>query len=356
MKRILMVAGGTGGHIFPALAVAEELVKGGVDIQWLGSPQRMEAQLIPGKYPFHTIAIEAIRGKGWQTRCLAPWRIIKACFQSLRVLRALKPDLILAMGGFVSGPAGLSAKCLGIPLLVHEQNAIAGMTNTWLAKWANGVLQAFPNTFPSQVEALTVGNPIRSELLDLPSPSTRLSGRKGSGRILVLGGSQGAHAINLMMCEALSGWNAQVPLSLRHQTGQQDVAWVRQAYADCGIEAVVSSFIEDMREALEWADVVVCRAGALTVSELAVVGVASILIPFPAAVDDHQRYNAAYLVDVGAAFLLRESPGAARELERILLSLMCDEYRRIEMATLARAQARPEATQRVAAECCRWML
>lgn len=355
MKRILIAAGGTGGHIFPALAVADDLADNEVDIQWVGSPKRMESRIVAPRYPLHLIDVGALRGQGWRGLLKAPWRLFKATCQAWQLLRRWRPDAILAMGGFVCGPVGVAARLQGIPLLVHEQNAIAGMTNRYLAKWAAQVLQAFPGAFAKKVAVKTVGNPIRADLLAAPSPRQRGVGGQASLRVLVVGGSQGARAINQMLLRLWQSERFCRPLSVRHQTGEADFASVQAAYQNIPLDAVVAPFIEDMAAAYAWADVVICRAGALTVSELAAVGVASILIPFPAAVDNHQRYNAAYLADADAAFLVVQDENAQEKVATALQSLANEPSQCLRMAEKARALAVPDATQVVANICQHWM-
>ena len=347
--RILIMAGGTGGHVFPGLAVAKLLRQQGHEVRWLGSATGLEARLVPAAdIVLHTLPVSGLRGKGLMTWLLAPWKLGVAMWAALGLLWRLKPRAVLGLGGFASGPGGLVAAALGYPLVIHEQNAIAGMTNRWLAKRADLVLQAFPKTFASALEPVTVGNPVRTEIAALPVPEERYAQRSGPLQILVVGGSLGALALNSIVPKAL----AQLPAEgfvVRHQAGEKTLAQAQQAYADAGVTAEVTAFIEDMAAAYAWADVVICRAGALTVSELAAAGVASILVPFPHAVDDHQTANAAYLTAVDAALLLPQSELSPERLAETLSSLDRDRLR--TMAVQARQQAKVDATDQVARAC-----
>lgn len=290
-KRILILAGGTGGHIFPALAVARELKKEGLDVQWLGSKVGMESEIVLDEFPISTISVKAIRGKSLSSKLLSPFRLLLATWQAWRVVHRLNPDLVLGMGGFVSGPGGVAARLARKPLVIHEQNAIAGLTNRILSKTAKVVLQGFPNAFPKKVRAETIGNPVRPAILGLASPAERLRDREAPLRILVLGGSRGARAINQMMVRVLSQYPDEQALHVWHQVGKLDIETVQRSYRSIPVRTTVEVFIKNMAEAYSWADLVICRSGALTISEIAVAGLASILIPFPYAVDDHQYYN-----------------------------------------------------------------
>lgn len=350
-QRFLIMAGGTGGHVFPALAIAEALRDKGHEVAWLGSSGGMEARLIGDRaIPLHLIEVSGLRGKSTLTRLMAPVKLMRALWQALVVVRRYRPDCVLGMGGFAAGPGGLAAWLLRRPLVVHEQNAIAGMTNQWLARLAETTLEAFPGAFGAQTVTRCTGNPVRKDLTDLPDPGERV-GQGEHLKLLVLGGSRGARAINEGVPEALALLEpSQRPL-IRHQCGADHLDSTRQAYAGAGVTVDVLPFIEDMAEAYQWADLVVCRAGALTLAELACVGVGSILVPFPHAVDDHQTANARYLSDSGAALLMPQSqlePSAlAREFQRL------DEDRdalRV-LAQKARGLAVPDATERVVNYC-----
>jgi UDP-N-acetylglucosamine--N-acetylmuramyl-(pentapeptide) pyrophosphoryl-undecaprenol N-acetylglucosamine transferase len=347
---VLILAGGTGGHIFPGLSVAAELRSRGVAVAWLGAEGGMETRLVPQ----HDIAIDAIavkglRGKGLATLLGAPLRVLSAVRAASRVLARRKPRAVVSFGGYAAGPGGIAARLHGVPLVVHEQNRAPGMTNRVLARFARRVLTGFPQTFGSAREELA-GNPVRAEIAMLPPPAQRFAARGGAGagplRLLVLGGSQGARALNAAVPQALaaSGVQAQV----RHQCGEKMRAEAGQAYAQAGIAASVEPFIADMAAAYAEADLVVCRAGALTLAELCAAGVGSVLVPFPQAVDDHQTRNAEYLVERGAALLLPQGDALAERLRDALSALAADPARRLAMAEAARSLARPDAAARVA--------
>lgn len=346
--KILVMAGGTGGHVFPALAVARELLRRNCEIAWLGTRSGIEARLVPqAQIPLHFLDIGGVRGKGWRTLFSAPWQILRAVAAALRLLKTLRPQLVLGMGGYASGPGGIAARILGIPVVVHEQNARAGTTNRWLAKIATRVLTAFPQVLP---RGEWVGNPVRAEIAALPEPQTRLQGREGPVRLLVLGGSLGARALN----EIVPAAAAQLPagaVTIRHQTGEKHLAATQAIYEQHAVTAEVAAFIQDMAEALAWADLVVCRAGALTVAELSAAGVAAILIPFPHAIDDHQTANGKWLVNCGAAELRQQNDLSAEQLQELLMTLIQQPERRLRMAQAARTVAKPEAT-RLCADIC----
>lgn len=321
IKKILIMAGGTGGHVFPGLAVADILKQHGIEIAWLGTADGIEAKLVPAAdIPLHTLSIQGVRGKAWIQKLLSPFKLIKAIHQAKLHLKKLQPDLVIGFGGFASGPGGIAAKWLHIPLVIHEQNAIAGMTNVVLSRLAKKVLQAFPHTFPKARQAITVGNPVRESLCEFGFPFDRFFQRKGGLHVLILGGSRGAQALNTIVPRACTF----LPLDsikIWHQTGTSDHTRTQMAYADIGYEARVDAFIDNMAEAYAWADVVLCRAGALTVFELAAVGVGSILVPFPYAVDDHQTKNAHYLVRHNAAVLMPQSELDSSKLAKYLRGL-----------------------------------
>ena len=343
--RFTVMAGGTGGHIFPALAVARALRERGAEVRWMGSAGGMEERLVPqGGFAIDAIRIGALRGKGALAALAAPLNVTRAVLQARRVLTSQRPNAVLAFGGFASGPGGLAARTLGLPLIIHEQNRAPGLTNRVLARVARRVLTGFPGAFPPPAEA--VGNPVREAIAALPDPATRLRGRSGAVRVLVLGGSQGARGLNLAVPKALSGW---MNLEVRHQCGEKLFDEPRAAYAVSKLNARIEPFITDMAEAYGWADLVISRAGASTLAELCAVGVASVLVPFPAAVDDHQARNAEYLADGGAAVWLRQTDALAAELADILKPLLGDRARLLDMARAARALALPDAAARVAA-------
>jgi len=350
-KRVLIVAGGTGGHIFPALTVARALRDQGFDLQWLGSHVGMESELVGNEFPMAFVSIKAIRGKSLFSKLMSPFRMCLATWQAWRTIRKLKPDVVLGMGGFVSGPGGVAARLAGKPLVIHEQNAIAGMTNRLLSKHAHKVLQGFPNAFPPSVHAETIGNPIRPAIGALASPKERLKGRDGPLRILVIGGSRGARAINQVMVRVLSNYPDSQKLNIWHQTGSLDFENIQRAYRTIAVPATVEAFIDKMPEAYAWADLLICRAGALTVSEIAAIGVSSILIPFPYAVDDHQYANGNYLAAAGAAELIRQSDLTDDRLRDIIQGYEKDRSLLVDMAEKARSLAKPQALSAIVNVC-----
>ncbi|XOZ33505.1 undecaprenyldiphospho-muramoylpentapeptide beta-N-acetylglucosaminyltransferase [Halomonadaceae bacterium KBTZ08] len=350
-QRFLIMAGGTGGHVFPALATAEALREKGHDVAWLGSSGGMEVRLIGNRdIPLHLIEVSGLRGKRALTRLAAPVKLVRALWQALVVVRRYRPDCVLGMGGFAAGPGGLAAWLLRRPLVIHEQNAIAGMTNQWLARLSEITLEAFPGAFGEQTVTRCTGNPVRQDLTGLPEPGERV-GQEEHLKLLVLGGSRGARAINEGVPEALALLEVGQRPVVRHQCGGDHVDSTRELYTEAGVAADVVPFIEDMAEAYRWADLVVCRAGALTLAELACAGVGSILVPFPHAVDDHQTANARYLSDAGAALLMPQSQLEPSVLARELQRLNEDRDALRVMAEKARGLAVPDATERVVNYC-----
>jgi UDP-N-acetylglucosamine--N-acetylmuramyl-(pentapeptide) pyrophosphoryl-undecaprenol N-acetylglucosamine transferase len=345
---VLILAGGTGGHIFPGLAVARALRDSDVPVVWLGAAGGMETRLVPpAGIPLETIAVSGLRGKGAAALLKAPFLLARALWQAAAVLRRLRPRAVLSFGGYAAGPGGLAAWLLRRPLLVHEQNRAPGMTNRVLAKLAKRVLCGFPDSFRGG-RGETVGNPVRAEIAALPVPDVRLAGRSGAPRLLVLGGSQGAQALNVTLPQLLARLPAETRPDVRHQCGERHAAKTAAVYADAGVVAAIEPFIADMAQAYAWADLVVCRAGALTLAELCAAGVGSLLVPFPGAVDDHQTRNGEYLVARGAARLVPEGDGFADRLQAALATLLADRDLRLAMATAARAAARPDAAATVA--------
>lgn len=346
---VLIMAGGTGGHIFPGLAVAAALRARDVPVHWLGAAGGLETRLVPQHgLPLATLPVRGLRGKGLRSLLGAPLMLLRALAAALRVMRTLRPRSVLSLGGYAAGPGGIAAWLLRVPLLVHEQNRLPGMTNRWLAKIARRVLCGFPGAFPASRKVEVVGNPVRATISALPPPAQRLAGREGALRLLVLGGSQGARALNLALPQALAARTGR--WQVRHQCGERFADEARASYAGAGVAAAVEPFIEDMAAAYGWADLVVCRAGALTVAELAACGVASLLVPFPHAVDDHQTLNAGFLVEAGAAELMPEGSDLAARLGQALERL-ADRARLAEMGGRARGLARTDAAERVAAAC-----
>lgn len=350
-RPVMILAGGTGGHIFPGLAVARALRERGVPVAWLGSQGGMETRLVPqAGIAIETVASRGVRGKGALALLQAPFRVARAVWQAMAVLRRHRPRAVISFGGFAAGPGGLAAWLLRQPLLVHEQNRAPGMTNRVLARLARRVLCGFPDSFrgiPSEM----VGNPVRAEIAIVPPPAQRLAGRPGAPRLLVLGGSQGARALNAAVPRALAALKGSLQVEVRHQCGESLADDSRRAYAEAGVEASVEPFIQDMAAAYGWADLVVCRAGALTLAELCAAGVGSVLVPLPGAVDDHQTRNAEYLAERGAARLLPQSEDLAARLAESLQALLGDRATLLAMAQSARALAMPEAAQRVAEAC-----
>ena len=343
---VMILAGGTGGHIFPALAVAKALRARGVPVTWLGANGAMETRLVPQHgIPLDTIAISAVRGKGKLALLGAPLRVLNAIRSAGKVLRQRAPRAVVSFGGFAAGPGGMAARLQGRPLLVHEQNRAPGFTNRVLAKFARRILTGFPGSFAAGEEA--VGNPVRGEIAVLPPPATRLAARTSPLKLLVLGGSQGARALNMAVPQALAGLPG-VQVEVRHQCGEKMRDEAVAAYAQAGVAASVESFIADMAQAYAWADLVVCRAGASTLAELCAVGIGSVLVPFAAAVDDHQTKNAMYLVERGAAVMLKQDEQLAPRLQALLSELAADPTRRLAMAEAARLLAKPDAAERIA--------
>ena len=352
MTKLLMVAAGTGGHVYPALAVAERLRSMGVDVAWLGTAAGIESRLVPAAgFPLHVSGVAGLRGKGIGRWLAAPLLLLRSGLRSLAVLMRVRPHVVLGMGGYGAGPGGLVAWLLRIPLVIHEQNAVPGLTNRLLAAFATRVLEAFPASFAVRRHAIHTGNPVRDALVGGAAPEARLAGRGGRLRVLVIGGSQGARALNETVPGALAAGALGGKVEVRHQCGPSHVAATRKGYAALSVEAVVAGYIDDMEAAYEWADVAVCRAGAMTVAELAAVGVASILVPFPYATDDHQSRNARFLAERGAAVLIPEDRLDAGLLAAALGALHDDRDRVASMSRAAYDAAVRDATYRVATQC-----
>ncbi len=347
---ILIMAGGTGGHVFPALALARLLRASSHEVIWLGTRAGLEARLVPPEnIPIEWLSMSGLRGKGVVTLLLAPFKLAWTIVQALGVMRRRRPGLVVGFGGFVTGPGGVAAWLTRRPLLIHEQNAIAGYSNRCLAHLSRRVLAAFPDAFPAGVETRVVGNPVRAEIVMQPPPAVRFARREGTLRVLVVGGSLGAARLNTVVPFAVK--QSGLSLHVRHQAGERGIEAARKAYAEAGVTADVSPFIDDMAQAYADADLVICRAGALTVSELAAVGVAAILVPFPAAVDDHQTYNAQYLVGEDAAVLIADRELTPERLATELKSLCAGRGKLLAMAERARLVAKPNAAQELAAAC-----
>lgn len=351
-QRVLIMAGGTGGHVFPALALARLLRDQSHEIVWLGTQRGLEARVVPQeRFPIEWLSVSGLRGKGIATLLAAPFRLATALVQALRVMRRHRPALVVGLGGFVTGPGGVAAWLTGRPLLIHEQNAIAGFTNRCLARLAREVLEAFPESFRGEVRARAIGNPVRADISALPPPAQRFAQRSGPIRLLVIGGSQGATRLNAVVPYALARLAGSIAFEVRHQAGQRWHETAVQSYASAGVRAQVTPFIDDMAEAFAWADLVICRAGALTISELAAAGIGAVLVPFPAAVDDHQTHNARYLVAEGAAVLIPDRELTAERLADELTRLCAGRGRLLAMAERARLLAKPRAAQELADAC-----
>lgn len=351
-RRFLMMAGGTGGHVFPALATARALEEKGHQVYWLGASGGMEQRLIgETDIPLSLIHISGLRGKGKLALVLAPFRLMRALGEAFTIMRRIRPDCVVGMGGFVTGPGGVAAWLTRTPLVIHEQNAVAGLTNRLLVRFAKTVLEAFPGSFGGEVITRCTGNPVRTDLAQLPAPEQRLAERNGRLRVLVVGGSLGAQVFNQQVPAALAQMAEGDRPDVRHQCGEKNLDAARSAYEQAGVEARLEPFIKDMAEAYDWADVVLCRSGALTVSELCAAGVGAILVPFPHAVDDHQTQNGQQMVQAGAALMISQSRLTPDGLAETLEDLAKDRSRVMNMAKAARSLARPDATERVVNYC-----
>ncbi|OLO07121.1 undecaprenyldiphospho-muramoylpentapeptide beta-N-acetylglucosaminyltransferase [Salinicola sp. MH3R3-1] len=351
LRRVLIMAGGTGGHVVPALSLARALRERGVTVEWLGSPRGIENRLVPADgIPLNQIDVTGLRGKGLAGWLAIPWRLTRAIRQSRRVIQRFDPQLVVGLGGFASGPGGLAARLSGKPLVVHEQNAVAGLTNRSLARLATRVYAAFPGAFPGG-KAEVVGNPVRADIAALgerPRTAEQMNGR--ALRLLVLGGSLGAQSLNQKLPEALAALTLSPRPEIRHQAGRDKDDVTRDAYRAAGVAAEVSAFIDDMAEAYDWADIIVCRAGALTIAELSAAAKPSLLVPFPHAVDDHQTHNARHLVEAGGAELIQQAELTPERLQAALESLLQPDVL-ARMAVQARRVAHLDAVDRLVDGC-----
>lgn len=346
-KVALVMAGGTGGHIFPGLAVAHALREQGWRVHWLGAPGSMEERLVPPQgFPLETIDFAGVRGKGLLTLALLPLRLLKAFAQALSVVRRVKPDVVIGLGGYISFPGGMMAVLAGRPLILHEQNSVAGMANKVLASVADKVFAAFPNALP---KAQWVGNPLRQAFLQQPEPAERFAGRSGPLKVLVVGGSLGAKALNDIVPQAVALLPAEVRPQVVHQSGAKQIDALRANYAAAGVQAELTPFIEDTAQAFADADLVICRAGASTVTELAAVGVAAIYVPFPHAVDDHQTTNAHFMVDAGGGWLMPQPALNAQKLAEMLQNMQRSTL--LNVALKAKTMQKIHATREVVAAC-----
>lgn len=353
---VLIMAGGTGGHIFPGLAVADVLRQRGIPVRWLGAQGGMETRKVPeAGIDIDVVAISGLRGKGLLGWIRMPLLLLRAVWQARRLLEANRPGCAVSFGGYVAAPGGIAAWTKGIPVLVHEQNRIPGLTNRLLTRFARKILQGFPGTFPARLNAEDCGNPVRRELAAIPEPRIRLNGRTGPIRLLITGGSQGAQVLNKVIPAALAQLAADIEIEIRHQAGSRGLDEASEAYASAGVTAVVEPFINDMAEAYGWADLVICRSGALTVAELAAVGLGSVLVPFAQAVDDHQTRNAEYLSSAGAAIILPQASLDATTVATALMPLVSDRSRLLTMAVSARDLAMPDAAEKVVDACTEWL-
>ena len=348
--RVLIMAGGTGGHVFPALAVADELKSQHVDVAWMGTQRGIEAKLVPASgYPLNFISIQGLRGNGILGWLLAPFKLIKAVVEAVSVIKQFKPDAVLGLGGFASGPGAVAAKLMGTPLVIHEQNAIPGLTNRLSALFANHVLEGFSGSFKNIRHAQYIGNPVRESIEELDRPQQRMVDRNSTIRILVLGGSLGAKSLNTLLPEAFG--LLETELEIKHQCGVKHSDDCKHNYEVAGVEADVITFIDDMSEVYAWADLVICRAGALTIAELAAAGVASLLVPYPYAVDDHQTHNASVLVNNGAAVLVQEKNLTIESFAEEISKLVGDRTLLLTMAIQARKQAKTGTAKLISALC-----
>jgi len=342
---VLIMAGGTGGHVFPALAVARALKAQNQAVVWLGTERGLESRVVPADgLPLELVRVSGLRRKGLLSWVLAPFKLLLAIWDAISVVRRVNPKVVLGMGGFASGPGGFAAWLLRKPLVIHEQNAAAGLTNRLLAGMAREVLQAFPGAFSAKVKARTIGNPVRADIFAVTDPAERV-GKHDKLNLLVLGGSQGALVLNKTVPAAVRAAGNNEVFDIWHQSGPSTIDAANAAYKEAGVEARVEAFIEDMQAAYEWADIVVCRAGALTIAELAAAGAGSLLVPYPSAVDDHQTRNAMFMVDAGAAVLMPQSELTSQSLAAELRRLAEDRAAVTTMAVNAKGQAKPDATK-----------
>lgn len=352
MAKCFVAAGGTGGHIFPAMAVAEQLQASGFEVHWIGGRGRLEEKVVPQHYPLHRLKVKALRGKGKLAALMAPVRLLQSLWQACRLIHRHRPRFVLAMGGYVCGPIGLAAWMMRVPLILHEQNAAAGLTNRCLQPLAARVMQAFAGSFPSGNDSIeAVGNPVRQAFWQIAQPQQRFDKVQPQLRLLVVGGSQGARFINQRVPELLLALNEHIDVECWHQTGALDYDAVQESYKASALSVRAEAFVDDMAEAYAWADVVLCRAGALTVSEVAAAGVAAVFVPLPIAVDDHQRKNAEVLVDAGAAEMVLQSEWDQSALAKLLVSWQLDRTMLLKRAQAAKTVAMPDAARHVADAC-----
>ncbi len=349
---IMITAGGTGGHVYPGLAVARALQEQDIPVVWMGTKKGLEARVIPeAGIEMAWLEVSGIRGKGVGALLMAPFRLTKALIQSVKIMKKHKPAAVLGMGGFVAGPGGLVASMMGIPVIIHEQNARAGTTNKLLSRVVLEILEGFPGTFPKSKDAIAVGNPVRKEIAALPAPNERLANREGAFHLLVVGGSLGAKALNELVPRALCHLPKDMPVEVVHQAGEATIDLAKKTYDAAAVQAHIVPFIEDMAGAYAWADLIICRAGALTIAEVSAAGLASILVPYPYAIDDHQTENAKYLAEKGAAILAKQDELTQESLSQVLEALISNKEQLLSMSNKAREAAMPDATQKAAIIC-----
>lgn len=347
-RHFLIMAGGTGGHVYPALGFAELARQRGYEVSWLGTAKGLEARIVPlHGIELHCIDIAGLRGKGVRPLVTAPLKIIRAIRQAQKVLKAIRPDLVIGFGGYSAGPGGVAARMTGVPLVIHEQNAIAGTTNKLLSRIASKVLCGFEQALPN---ALTVGNPVREEIVSLPVKPT-VNDPDWRPKLLVLGGSLGARFLNESVPQALAAIPVEQRPQVRHQAGPKLLDEARESYAAAEVSADITAYIEDMAEAYQWADLVVCRAGAMTVSEIAVVGLPALFVPFPYAIDDHQTANANWLVSVDAALLYQQTEQDPGRFESLLTELLLDPERLARMSEKARTKGIRNSAEQILHQC-----
>jgi UDP-N-acetylglucosamine--N-acetylmuramyl-(pentapeptide) pyrophosphoryl-undecaprenol N-acetylglucosamine transferase len=348
LKRVLIMAGGTGGHVFPGLAVARALREQGVEVHWLGTSQGIEARLVPAEnIPLHFLTISGLRGKHLKTLLKAPFNLARSILQARKIIQQVDPQVVLGLGGYASGPGGVASWLLNRPLVIHEQNAKAGYTNKILGKLAACILEGFPDAFKAQAKVQAVGNPVRNEIEKLLPPAERMKDRQKPFRLLVIGGSLGAMALNDIVPEALSRIPKEDRPTVIHQTGDKLFEKAKNSYQSMGIEAQLNPFIQDMAASYGWADMVICRAGALTVAELCAAGVGAVFIPYPHAVDDHQTANAGYMVKEGAALCIQQSQLTADKMADIIREFANAPEKRVAMAEAAYGLRKMNVQQKI---------
>ena len=352
MKKLMVMAGGIGGHIYPALAIAKQLQDKGVSIVWLGTREGLEARIVPEQgFDIEWIDIKGVRGTGLMRWLKLPLQLSKAVFQAMAIFDRRKPDALLSMGGFVAGPGGIAGKLKSIPLILHEANAIVGLTNKVLAKIATKVMVAFPNTKGLTKNAEVVGNPVRKDIIDLHQPNSRVADLQLTLRLLVVGGSQGAVSLNQALPKAIDLIDLSIRPQVRHQTGRGRSEQVSADYQQLGLDVDVREYLDDMAASYQWADIIICRAGAMTIAEITTAGLPALIVPYPFSAGDHQVFNAQYLVENHAAELLLHEQLSSESLALILSNLLNDRNRLAQMSTNSLALAKTDATQKAVEVC-----